>query len=228
MIPLIGITISTKYDDLLNIIIKQNTQFLTKWYIVTAENDEKTIDLIKNSNCTNIEILYFDFWKNKEKFNKGGAVQYAQKVVYDTYTHQGVDIYTLILDSDIYLPDNFGSLYEKVQENNSEKVLYAPQHRIDFAKYSDFHNRKNGKLYHLDQKHMGFFQLYFIKKSSETIFDLSSLYYKNSVNCAACDSAFRNFFPQRKIIHNLFVSHLGTPRVNWNTRKSHDDFIMDI
>ncbi len=87
MIPLICITISIKYDDILQLIIKQNIQFFTKWYIVTDINDIKTINVIKNhqKNHDNIDILYFDFWENKAKFNKGGAVKYAQQHVYEKY-----------------------------------------------------------------------------------------------------------------------------------------------
>ncbi len=226
MIPLIAITISTKYDDILNIILKPNLEHLTKWYIVTHETDQKTIDVIHNANSDKIEILYFDFWKNRAKFNKGGAVQYAQQIVYDTYRNQNICV--LILDSDIYLPNDFTTLYTKLQEGNGvdalrPNVLYAPFHRIDFRKESDFVNKRNGQIYYLDQKHMGFFQLYYL---SEEV-DREKLYYENSVNCATCDSLFRNFFKERKLIKDLFVSHLGVPKVNWNTRKSQDDFIVE-
>ncbi len=218
MIPLICITISTKYDDILQLIIKQNIQFFTKWYIVTDINDIKTIDVIKNhqKNHDNIDILYFDFWENKAKFNKGGAVKYAQQYVYEKY--QNKDIFILLLDSDIYIPNEFNDIYKELIKE-PENVLYAPEYRYDYAKYSDFINQKNGILYYLNQKYMGFFQLYFKEPK---------LYYENSVNCASCDSLFRNKFKNRKIIKNLVVSHLGIPKINWNTRKNTDDFLMDI
>jgi hypothetical protein len=37
---MIPITVSTNYDDLLNIIIPQNYKFFEKWYIITDENDK--------------------------------------------------------------------------------------------------------------------------------------------------------------------------------------------
>ncbi len=219
MIPLICITISTKYDDILQLIIKQNIQFFTKWYIVTDINDIKTINVIKNhqKNHDNIDILYFDFWENKAKFNKGGAVKYAQQHVYEKY--QNEDIFILLLDSDIYIPNEFSDFYKELIKEKEDNVLYTPEYRYDYAKYSDFINQKNGILYYLNQKHMGFFQLYFKEPK---------LYYENSVNCASCDSLFRNKFKNRKIIKNLVVSHLGIPKINWNTRKNTDDFLMDI
>lgn len=226
MVPLICITISTKYDDILELIIEQNIQFFTKWYIVTDMNDSKTINVIKKhqTNHDNIEILYYDFWKNKAKFNKGGAVKYVQEIVYEKYKDK--DIFVLLLDSDIYIPNNFKDIYQnmiKIPSNLGENILYGPEHRYDYSKYSDFRRGENYQIYYLDQKHMGFFQLYYVKKESNYKY-----LYENSVNCASCDSIFRNRFGNRIIIKNLVVSHLGIPKINWNTRKNTDDFLIDF
>jgi hypothetical protein len=226
--PLIGITVSTKYDDILNLIIYQNIHFFTKWYIITDINDIKTINVIKNVHNENIEILYYDFWQDKAKFNKGGAIKYAQNIVYEKYKNE--NIFVLLLDSDIYLPNHFLEIYKNVidsetndqLENINQYFLYCPEHRYDYSKYSDFINYKNFQVYYLDQKYMGFFQLYFVNKNNP-----NKLYYDNSVNCASCDSIFRNKFTNKKIIKDLIVSHLGIPKVNWNTRKNNDDFIID-
>ena len=40
---MIAITVSTKYADILNIIIPQNIKFFEKWYIITDETDEKQL-----------------------------------------------------------------------------------------------------------------------------------------------------------------------------------------
>ena len=108
MYDIIGITISTKYEDILKIILLQNAKFLKKWIIITDEKDIKTIDVIKESKCNNIEILYYNFYSNEKRkfiFNKGGAVRFGQKYLYNNPKYNNYLI--LILDSDIYLPENF-------------------------------------------------------------------------------------------------------------------------
>jgi hypothetical protein len=219
MLPIVCLTISTKYDDLLNVIIHQNYKFFEKWYIVTHEKDKKTIEVIKKANYPNIEILYFRFWKNGEKFNKGGAVRYAQNVIYEKYKKQ--DISVLITDSDIYLPDNFMDIYQKI--DIERRTLYAPMHRFDFSKYSDFIENKNYTIYYADQQHFGFFQLY--RKPINSQFQPL---YKHSKSAAMCDSVFRKHFSKHLIMNDLIVSHLGAPKMNWNTRKTTDDFLLDI
>ena len=47
---MIGITVSTKYEDILEIIIPLNYKFFDKWYIITDINDTKTIDVLKKWN----------------------------------------------------------------------------------------------------------------------------------------------------------------------------------
>ena len=51
------ITVSTNYDDFLNIIIHQNYKFFKEWYIITDINDSKTIDVINNYGHKNIFIV---------------------------------------------------------------------------------------------------------------------------------------------------------------------------
>ena len=80
MNKIVAITVSTKYDDLLEIIMPQNHKFFDKWYIVTHKNDIKTIDVINKFNYSNVITLYYDFYLDA-KFNKGGAIKYCQKEI---------------------------------------------------------------------------------------------------------------------------------------------------
>ena len=74
---IIAITISVNYDDILIHMLKQNSQFLKTWYIVTSPTDKDTINIITNANIPNIKMLFYnDFWKNAS-FNKGGAIRFA-------------------------------------------------------------------------------------------------------------------------------------------------------
>lgn len=239
--PLYGITVSTNYADILNIVIHQNQQFFTKWYIVTAETDSQTIETIRSANYTNIEILYFDFHKGGYKFNKGGAVRYAQQTILANH-NEGVN--TLIVDSDIFIPDEFGDYYNKNSHLLQPNTLYGVEQRFDYSKYSDFKKKINGIYYTLSKGFFGFFQLY--KQAADKL-------YIDSIDCG-CESHFINlftiqntlylhslstnnelyealakvFFPRNNCIYiPITVSHLGAPNMHWTGRIKKDDFIVD-
>ena len=97
---IIGITVSTKYSDLLAVIVPLNLPKLEKWYIVTHKDDKATIELCQK--YPKIEVLYYDFYSKPQwKFNKGGALRYAQQVVYAKHPNA----WYLVFDSDIILPE---------------------------------------------------------------------------------------------------------------------------
>jgi hypothetical protein len=119
---LIAITTSTRFDDLLAICLPHNYPFFKKWFIITSDKDTKTIDVVNtfkethdNRNC--IELLFFDFFAGKRKFNKGGAIRYAQTIVNDRFQ----DYPILLIDSDIVLPDNFLDIMRSIQPKQTEK-----------------------------------------------------------------------------------------------------------
>jgi len=213
MSKIVAITVSTKYDDLLEIIMPQNYKFFDKWYIVTHKNDIKTIDVINKFSYSNVITLYYDFYSNV-RFNKGGAIKYCQKEI----SKLDYDFNVLLLDSDIYLPDNFDELLNNlVIEPN---VLYGVSSRFDYHSYDNFLANKIDSIYtRMPASHMrnfvGFFQLY---KHNPTFL------YENSQNCAECDTVFFKYFSQKKIIEHLSVKHLGKEVVNWNGRNSTNDF----
>ena len=59
MNKIIGITVSKNYDDLLQIAIDNNVDLFEKWYIVTQEDDEKTINVVKKCAFPNVELLFY-------------------------------------------------------------------------------------------------------------------------------------------------------------------------
>ena len=208
---MITITVSTNYDDLLNIIIPQNYKFFEKWYIVTDKSDDKTINVINKYNYDNIYILYFDFYENNKKFNKGGAIRYCQEKIISTLDYSGN---ILILDSDIYLPNNFSKIMNiKLIEN----TIYGTNKRYDFYSYKNFINKIIDLDYPWSKKFQGYFQLYKYNKN---------FLYEESNNCGECDLRFLKYFKNKRIITNLSVYHLGKSGINWNKRINKDDFII--
>jgi hypothetical protein len=119
---IIAITTSTRFDDLLAICLPHNYPFFKKWFIITHEKDIKTIDVVNKFKVTHdnrdcIELLFFDFFAGNRKFNKGGAIRYAQMIVNIRFQ----DYPILLIDSDIVLPDNFLDIMRSIQPKQPEK-----------------------------------------------------------------------------------------------------------
>lgn len=201
---IIAISICVNFADILKHVLYQNHSFFKLWYIVTSPEDVETIELIKSKQLPNVELLiYNDFFLNAT-FNKGGALQFAQDYI-DVKNNDKLHT-ILVLDSDIYLPDNF---LDKIPVNIQDNTLYGVRERYDFWYLNDFLHNVNGRYHDGSRKFTGFFQLY--KQNS-------GYKYKNSNDCRDCDNNFRDLF-QNKVELDLSVKHLGRHAVNWYGRK---------
>ena len=54
-----GITVSKNYAKILNILIEHNSYIFYKWYIITQEDDVDTIEVVRNANKKNIELVFY-------------------------------------------------------------------------------------------------------------------------------------------------------------------------
>jgi hypothetical protein len=198
---MIAITTSTKYHDLLKITLPQNCRFFEKWYIITHPDDHETINVING--YSNIEMILYDFYANNKIFNKGGAIQMVQKRI-PSGTH------VLLLDSDIYLPDNFLELLPQLEPDK----LYGPEVRHDFYSHDHFKRDKPDKIYKSD--FYGFFQLYI--QTPERL-------YSESNDASVCDDVFRDkFHKNNRVRLSIIPKHLGRDKVNWKGRNKIDFF----
>ena len=198
---IVGITVCVNFDDILAYTIDQNSKLLKELYIVTAPNDTATIELLNTKNLPNVKVLLYDKFYDNSKFNKGGAVRFAQKYLYELYGSSKI----LLLDADIYLPDSF--LYT-IPSTLEPDILYGVKERLDYYTLDDFLNRKNHVKCFYGSVFVGFFQLYMSSPK---------YMYVDSDSCCSCDNDFRDLFNKR--IHlNLSVAHLGIPQVNWEGR----------
>lgn len=212
MVPIIAITVSTNYEDLLDIVLPQNYKFFYKWIIVTSPNDTKTLDVIKKHGFPNIIVVFYDFYTDGNTFNKGGAIRFCQENVISPYYGGNI----LILDSDIYLPSDFLSIIKPIGIKSN--ILYGTNARNDYHSYDHFSNGIVDEYYERSRQFDGYFQLYRHNKR---------FLYNNSKNCAKCDIEFTRFFRQKKIIPGMDVKHLGKNEVNWNGRSEKTDFIQN-
>ena len=74
--PLIGICVSYNYFDTLKFALPINYLHFDKIYIITQEDDIQTVEYCKKFD--NVNVLFYDFKNNNKKFDKYGALNYAQ------------------------------------------------------------------------------------------------------------------------------------------------------
>lgn len=200
MIEIVAVTVAVNYSDILKHVLSQNCTFFKTWIIVTSSADKKTIQLIKRSGKKNIKtLIYNDFYIDDCKFNKGGALKFAQEYVCNNFNNTNI----LILDADIWLPDDF---MEKLPDTLEDDSLYGASERLDYWSIEDFTNNTNPHRHPYSRKFIGFFQLY--KQSPD-------YKYQQSINCGDCDLMFKELF-SKKVLLKLSVKHLGQKNINWD------------
>jgi hypothetical protein len=64
-----AITISKNYAKILDVAISENADYFEKWFIVTQEDDTDTIEVIKNHNKPNIELIFYPLVPSKKQSN---------------------------------------------------------------------------------------------------------------------------------------------------------------
>lgn len=194
---IIPFTISTNMDDFLLIMLKENRSLFEKFYVVTSPDDSLTQELCKKFN---VDVIIFNDFYNKAKFNKSGGINYAQKILHNLYPEK----WMLIIDSDIILPNKLENI---IKDKLNDKTAIYGLERYDAYTYSDYINETNLKKY--TYKFAGYFQLYFNK---------SYLYNKYSQDAGACDIIFLQNFKNNKILLESNVIHLGRDRLHWEGR----------
>lgn len=210
---LIGICVSYNYFDTLQFMLPVNHLHFEKIYVVTQEDDTQTVEFCKS--FENVIVLFYHFKNNGKKFDKFGALNYAQSLAYQKYP----DSWYLLIDSDILLPNNFSTVL-KDEALNPECLYGANRHDV-FKSVELLQKNKlvkeskplfvNGKL-----TVIGFFQLY--KKKG---------FHPNHFNSAAAgDVAFCQQFQYVCVLENIHCFHLGVPKQNWYGKMV--SFIDDI
>lgn len=200
MLDLVAITIAVNYNDIFRHMLIPNAKFFKMWIIVTSPEDKRTMHLIRRSRQKNIKVLtYNDFYAGGAKFNKGGALRFAQEHVYQNYANTTM----LILDADILLPDDF---LQKLPATIEPNTLYGVSERLDYWNITDYRNNTNPHRHPMSKEFIGFFQLYKQRPKYK---------YQQSFNCSNCDMKFKNRF-DKKVLLNLSVKHLGRKGDNWD------------
>jgi hypothetical protein len=194
---IVGLVVSVDYADYLSVTIPEMVKVVDKLYVMTAEND-RSREIAEKYGA--IPILWKDWKIDGAHFNKSGAINYAQSVVYDKHPES----WYLILDADILLPDNTREIIEKHSTN--EKALYSVK-RQDYHTIGSFEQDDHDIVYQFDWA--GFFQLYKDKQ----------YYPEFSMDASGCDIVFLHLFIERSFLP-LTVKHIGVSATNWKGRVS--------
>jgi hypothetical protein len=214
---LIGICVSYNYFDTLQFMLPVNYLHFEKIYLITQRDDLQTIEFCKQ--FENVQVLFYNFKNNGKKFDKFGALNYAQKTAYTAYP----DSWYLLIDSDVLLPNNFIKIL--CNENLQVNCIYGTP-RFDCLKTSELLN-KTYKPYktEYDMNYwrgrpptvVGFFQLY--KKK---------VYHPNNLpDASKGDYLFCHYnFNMFCTLDNLMCFHLGQSGVNWKGKTV--SFIDDV
>jgi len=183
-----AITVSVNYAQILALIIEKNISFFSEWIIVTDHKDSATIKLLEQ--YPEIRVLFFNFKKYGNKFNKGGAIRKAQKHAYKV----SPDNWYLLIDSDIIIrsPLDLSSL-----EELDESAMYVCHDRRDYSSLSDLNSATNFKTYETSLR-AGYFQLYRNKH-----------FYIDWPDASYCDMIFGSNFETIRNFPGIACNHLG-------------------
>jgi len=224
-LPLVGLCISYNYFDTLKFMLPVNYLHFEKIFIVTQQNDFETIEFCKNFD--NVIVLFYNFKYDDKTFDKYGALNYGQRIIYNLYP----DNWYLIIDSDIILPNNLIDILS--QEDLNEECIYgAVRSNVDLS--SELLNKKQILI---SEKNINFpfnnILHNILGKSPPSILGCFQLYKKHVYHCNICNNAgggdyyfgYDNF----KLfcnLENIYYFHLGKTAINWNGKV--ENFIDDI
>ena len=213
-IPLIGICVSYCYFDTLQFMLPVNYLHFNKLYVITQVDDIQTINFCKQ--FINVEILFYDFKNNNKRFDKYGAIKYAQQKVYQSYSNS----WYLIIDSDIILPNNFINIL--INEKLNEDCIYGA-YRLNILKTSEL-CRKNSFIERNERLHSNITNnILYRKKYPPSILGCFQLYKKkcyqpdnfNNAGWGDYHFGYENFNLFCNL-NNLIYIHLGDSNKNWN------------
>jgi hypothetical protein len=219
----VAICVSYNYFDTLQYTLPANYLHFEKIYLVTQKDDTDTVDFCKKFD--NVCLLFYDFNKNGKKFDKYGAIHYAQQIAYQEYPKS----WYLNIDSDILLPNNFVAILQ--EEKLDEKCIYGAT-RNNVLKISGLLNKTSiindiRNLTYINN------HILYIKNSPPSILGCFQLYKKkvlqkttyNDASVGDHEFGYENF-DMFCNLENLLYFHLGKDGINWQGKVI--SFIRDV
>jgi len=127
-----AVSVCVNYSEQLSKCI-ENKKHFDEWIIVTSKNDLKTIQLCKTNElkCITFENIY----KKSGMFDQSKRINKGLKTV-------GTDKWVLLIDPDIYLPNNFRELLGQLPLNNECIYTINDQNREEIISPEEFDKKK--------------------------------------------------------------------------------------
>jgi hypothetical protein len=194
---IIAITTSVNYSDYLRFCLESLAHVVDGVVVVTDQHDS-AIDMAERFAAT---PLVFDAWhKDGAKFNKAGAIRYAQEKIYAAHP----DAWYLVIDADIVMEQSARQVIE--EHATDEAALYSAR-RVDFHTQAELRAGTPTKTY--GGMFAGCWQLY----------RRHVLYPEWSRSAEGCDLSFAAQFASARVLP-MVVGHCGKEAVNWEGRCS--------
>lgn len=194
---LIAITSSVNYTDYLVWCLESLAHVVDGVVVVTQQHDSAIGACLRH----NATPLVYDGWHdNGAKFNKSGAVRFAQEKIHAAYP----DAWYLLIDADIVMQQDARATIE--QHATDADTLYSAR-RVDFHTVEELRAGTPTSVY--AAMFAGYWQLY----------RRHVLYPEWSRSAEACDLEFASQFASCSMLP-LVVGHLGREAVNWEGRRS--------
>jgi hypothetical protein len=212
IISIIALCISYNYFDTLKFMLPVNYLHFEKMYIITQEDDVETINFCKKFD--NVILLFYNFKIDNKKFDKYGALNYGQEIIFKDHPHS----WYLTIDSDIILPNNFIDILKK--ENLNSECLYGA-YRLNIFKTSELLNKENISTNSKNIK-WRYNDILWWKNNPPSILGCFQLYKKKHIfHRNLNDAGFGDYFFGHDNfnlfcnLNNLIYFHLGEICVNW-------------
>jgi GT2 family glycosyltransferase len=189
----IPVVTSVHMSDYLAKTLPVNRDLFEIFVVVTSSTDLETHAVCREHDVR--IITYDDFRGGGARFNKSGAIRYAQQVLHAQYP----DMWILLMDTDIILPENFVAI---ASARLRDKTALYGMPRLDV------HDDTQTETYPM--QFVGYFQAYF---------DKTKLYARHSMDASVCDWKFKNEFPSHIALSaSETVTHIGRSQMHWHGR----------
>jgi len=212
-LSLIGLCVSYNYLDTLQFMLPLNYLHFEQIYIITQIDDIQTVEFCKK--IDNVTVLFYNFKNNNKTFDKYGALNYAQKIIYNCYPNS----WYLIIDSDILLPNNFIETLKNV--NLDSNCIYGA-YRVNVIKTSELLN-KNEMSNLVENINFAYNNILCMNGTPPSIMGCFQLYKKHCYHRTTCNNAGYGdyYFGHDNFdlfcnLDNLLYFHLGETGKNWD------------
>jgi hypothetical protein len=243
MEEIVAFTVCINYSDYLEDTLQHNRYLFKDFWVITEEDDIKTIDLAKKHNCS--VHLTKQRKANGAIFNKSAMIRDLQHILHSKYNNKWI----CYIDADCYISNSFSyidlsklnknyiyGLHRSVYESRDEFISYLDKppkkpivYRIQIPTIVNqsvsIPNPRHGIEFRPRQMATQKKKIVYVERDAvsgyfQLYYDKTKYYAPFSLNCAKCDIDFAKLFEDQVMLKDAYVSHFGPICTNWDGRTS--------